>query len=77
MKSPKEILNSKYADLCQKKGDLITQREKINEMLSQIDKEIDALNQATAHLPELQASILSGYKKFQNGMKEVKSEERE
>lgn len=48
----KPFLEQKYAQLCQKKGDLISQREKLDSLLEQINQEIEALNRAAALAPE-------------------------
>lgn len=50
----KSFLEQKYAQLCQKKGDLISQREKLDSLLEQINNEIESLNRAAALAPEFE-----------------------
>lgn len=69
MNKAKEVLNKKYAELCQQKGDLINQREKIDALLEEVDKAIQALNTATHYLPEIQVSVLNEFKEFQKPSK--------
>lgn len=55
----KEILSQRYAQKCQELADLILNKEKIEERISSVKRDIDILNAALPICEQVEASIVS------------------
>ena len=53
----KEVLNKEYADLCQKVGHLINNKEKIEQELAAIKERIKVLDSAGATLAQVEQAL--------------------